>query len=582
MKNRKIFKIILILCFVLGILGFIGSLYNPRSEVEVQESTSEASSAITTTTIQTTSTSTRIRTVSPSELDEWLNSQKGCIKKNRFLTAHASDVPSVPEEIDWSIYSDTRFAPVTDTTNLGFFSDCLEVLMPYVVDAASDLGTALSQSDANRINSTQSLNGLPALPTYQAIKYLVETANANGSATLQSQYQFIAKRSFDYPFYNWSEVDYLVVYIDDNYNPFNNNYIFYEDVAVPANSFTLIRQIKTSGGSRQTVCIFPADQFEINNLSRGWLDFLVNPDTLDNLYCITQDGTQNFDTAGRGNFLVEVNNINYNTIRSDFLLNEWNNSESYFKLFMGEEERILNPFECLMGKFYNGDYSQPLMGSTNPEPWFLSCAFINGNDSINDGFKGTLSYSDENYTPRRAPSYIVDNDSPISAGSTLTVNNVNDFSDYGVSYNSDTNEFELDLDVLAGLIAGQIIPEFQGTVEAVFSAQPEIGSSYDTALNLNTIDTSIDIVNSLVPSSGGSSGGWVPPEYPPVNTSTYFPATVPDYSSYMAVTVGTDVIDSVNDYVSTGYDLLDTMGVAAFLIPLIIFGLLWWAIVGGD
>lgn len=580
-------------------MGFIGSLYNPRSDLQtIDEPTSEAASVITSTTFESSTTTTSSKYVGEKELYEWLESQKGCIKKNsRMLVAHASDVPvttepsSVPstDQVDWGDIINSRYSPITDFTDFGFIGDVIakvaDVGLNHLEGAASELGEALSQQDANKINSDQTRYGLPALPTYNAIKYLVDTANQNGSATLGSQYQFIAKRSFDYPFYNWSEVDTLIVYVDSNQDAFNNDAIYYENVAIPANSFCLFRSIKTSGGVRSTSYVFSSDQFDLARLAYGSFDFTINPRSeYSALTAVTPDGTQQYSLYSpygynRGDFQVPVGNNNYNTVQDSILTDLWSDwgGSNPFESYMGSEYRILTPLECLTGLYFNPGYSSPFMGQSTFRTWYVTAGFVNSGYSVSG-----YTTDSNNVNPKGAPVYVVDNNSPLYQGSTLDQTTVNNYADYGVSYNSDTNNFELDVNLLAGAIAGQIIPEFQAIAEGVFSAQPELGLGFDTPLTLDLPSLSTDLINSLVPSSGGSSGGWVPPEYPPVNTSTYFPATVPDYSSYMAVTVGTDVIDSVNDYVSTGYDLLDTMGVAAFLIPLVILALLWWAVVGGD
>lgn len=567
---KKIIKILIVafvVVFALGLFSYSCNKGSISSPVVVSTTTTSTTSTTTTTTS---------KYVSEKELMEWLETQKGSFCSFGWV-AHAADLPPV-------LYDDTRYLPITDTSSYDFFASVLDVCLDHLEDAASDLGTALSEEQARKINSDQTRYGLPAMPTYQAIKYLVEEANRNGSATLGSQYQFIAKRSFDYPFYNWSEVDTLVVYVDENQSAFDNSPIFYENVAIPANSFCLFRSITTSGGTRSTSYVFSSDQFQLSATNNGYMDFVVNPRSYySSITAVTPDGTQSFSMVSdqgynKGDFPVHVRNHNYNSIFDTTIVDFWNAyGENKLKVYMGNDLRILSGLECLYGKYANYNYSSPLMGSSDGCDWYVSAGYINSTDGKNDVYRDRFSYDSDHYSPEKAPVYVVDNDSPIGSGSTLTVNNVNDYADYGISYNSNTNEFELDVNVLAGLIAAEIIPKFQGTFDAVFEAQPEIGFGFDTALDLNMVDTSIDLVNNRVV----SSGVWVPPSYPAVNTSIYIPADVPSYSTYAAATIPATYIDGAGDWLFFGYDLFDSLGLLIFVVPLVILAL-FWRFTGGD
>ena len=88
----------------------------------------------------------------------------------------------------------------------------------------------------------------------------------------------------------------------------------------------------------------------------------------------------------------------------------------------------------------------------------------------------------------------------------LTINNYNDYADYGITYNSSSNQFELDLDALAAGIAGLITPDFAGVFDLVYDAQPDIGGNDWTNLNNNfnndfdnTIIDITDLNNQLKP-----------------------------------------------------------------------------------
>lgn len=151
---------------------------------------------------------------------------------------------------------------------------------------------------------------------------------------------------------------------------------------------------------------------------------------------------------------------------------------------------------------------------------------------------------------------------------------INDYSDMGLTYDSNTNKFDLDPTLLAGAVAGALVPELQGAFEGVFSLQPDIGLPFNsTNNNKNYIDLIVE------DDSGG--GSWSPPDYPAVNTSVYIPANIPTYSTYAAQTMPASYIDGAGDWLFAGYDIFDSLGLLVVIIPLVILGL-FWRFTGGD
>lgn len=547
------------------------SCFRTAPEDDAAATTTTTTTTITTTEEPTTDveeTTTKYHQVSEQEYIDFLM-QGACIKKkSNLLVAHAADETK-------TIYGDTRYTPTTDTTDLSWLADVLQVLMPYVVQAGEDLGTALSQSQADDVNSDSTRYGLPALPTYQAIKHIVDNANRDQTATLKAQYEFIAKRKVNYPYLNLSETMYLIVYIDENADPFSGDNIFYQDVAIPPNTFTIIRQATTSGGSRQTSYVFSSEYFQLNRLAYGQLSFRINPNgSYSSMSAVTPSGTQTFSyNSPIQPFDVPVTNNSYNTIEDNTLIDLWNRyGETWFNIWSGTN-RPLTGFECISGLFYNGGYSSDYMERGNGLPWYLSAAYVNSNyDSV---LQNNLSYGNT-YSPEKAPSYI-ENNNYINEGAQLTTNNVSNYFDYGVTYNNDTGQFEIDYDILATKITTDIIPEFKNTFDLVYDNQPEIGLDFNSSLDYNYVDLSTDIVNGLVP----SGGGWQPPTYPAVSTSVYIPATVPNYQTYALQTIPDNYIEGAGDWLIFGYDLFDSLGLLVFVIPLVILGL-FWRFTGGD
>ena len=87
------------------------------------------------------------------------------------------------------------------------------------------------------------------------------------------------------------------------------------------------------------------------------------------------------------------------------------------------------------------------------------------------------------------------------------------------------------------------------------------------------------MINDLV--IGGGGGGWQEPFYPEINTEPYITATIPSYSNYMSQTVNQNIIDSSSRTMTMGWSFLDSLGLTAFIIPLVLLGILWRAS-GGD
>ena len=98
---------------------------------------------------------------------------------------------------------------------------------------------------------------------------------------------------------------------------------------------------------------------------------------------------------------------------------------------------------------------------------------------------------------------------------------INNYSDYGFDYDSVNGTLDLDPTVLAGALAGALIPEFQGAFDLVYGAQPAIGMEF------NATNNTLDYLDLIEDNSGGDLTVWEPPSYPAVNTSAYIPATYP-------------------------------------------------------
>lgn len=532
------------------------------------------SSTATTTTITTTTTKKPV--INYTNEEDFINGIMADIEKERstasksFLSvAYADDLPS--------IYSDTRYPVATNESPWSWIPETIDVLMPYLMESGENLGEAIAQHEADDINSVGSQSGLPALPTYNAIKYLVENANAKNNKTLGNQYNFIARRSFEYPnISGLKEVDTLIFYIDENADVFNNDNIFYEKVGLPPNSVMLIRQNSTSSTTHQMVYIFPSMYFKLERLAYGELNFTVNPDgAYSTIKAFTAEGTQSYDmyTSPYPNrsCVVPVTNNTINSIVDNYLTTYQNQYGHSSLLTYAGSDRPFTALEALVGLYFNSEYSIPFMGRLPiPTKWFVSAAFLNSN--YNSFLQSNFSY-DDNINPQLPPAYFVNNDNSIHYGSQLTTNNVEKYYDYGVTYNQDEDKFELDLDKLTAKINADIVPHFDATFKGVYENQPEIGMDFNSDLSLNLPDISNQLVNDLVINSGGGGGSsWEPPSYPAVNTSAFIPAT---YPTFTIQTIPPAYGEVMGETLSNGWDILDSLGIISLLVPFVIIILFW-------
>lgn len=185
--------------------------------------------------------------------------------------------------------------------------------------------------------------------------------------------------------------------------------------------------------------------------------------------------------------------------------------------------------------------------------------------------------TDTNIDPRKPPA-IKNPDPRLNVNTLLTTANVDNYADFGVTYNSLTGKFDLDVNALAAGLAAQIVPQFEGVFNGVYQAQPDIDSSDWSVSNLTNnyvedySDLVVDISNEVQEILDSRSPVWVPPRYPAVNTSAFIPAQVPTIPtntlpSYIGVQMG--------ESLSLGWDLFDHLGLAVIVVPIILMLLLW-------
>lgn len=155
-------------------------------------------------------------------------------------------------------------------------------------------------------------------------------------------------------------------------------------------------------------------------------------------------------------------------------------------------------------------------------------------------------------------------------------NNQNFFDNQNITYNSDTNRYELDVDSLIdGLKLA--LPDVDTYLKPTFDFQPSVDGNFQLPLDFNFNDLIGDIVFPDLPDVPGGGGGtvWDPPKYKPLNTSPII--TTRSNVELVEVTFPTSVIKNGGTLLQSGLDgLTDCMPeLVSVALVCMVFGFLW-------
>lgn len=141
------------------------------------------------------------------------------------------------------------------------------------------------------------------------------------------------------------------------------------------------------------------------------------------------------------------------------------------------------------------------------------------------------------------------------------------------------------LPTLIDLFDGDILPnilDLLGRIADFWGNMPDIGMEWnvDPTLNNNNY-MELDFPSSNPPDDGGGGGSgggtiivdpWEPPEYPPVNTAPFIPAT---YPTIPTGTLPTNFAQNMGSVLQDGWDIFDHLEVLGVICPLVVIVLLW-------
>lgn len=176
----------------------------------------------------------------------------------------------------------------------------------------------------------------------------------------------------------------------------------------------------------------------------------------------------------------------------------------------------------------------------------------------------------------------------IQGGTVINENNYHDYYDGAFAPAFDIDP-DLPLAEILGLLA-DLLPDFDAdikptldlSVDSLFDRlldyygnMPDIGFQWDPDLDNNNY-WDIQLPDFPSDSGGGGSGGdykpWEPPEYKPVNTAPFIPAT---YPTIPTGTLPVSFAQNMGGILQDGWDIFDHLDVLAVLCPLVVIVLLW-------
>lgn len=490
----------------------------------------------------------------------------GCLSAFSVLAVVISPLVAVADNSNsgLDIITDTRYSQLS----LGSFIDDYEDYLNYMYDNTQAPPEVFTPEWYNNILK-RSADML--YPFIQSNVQAVQNADnwENGALTFKDSFSFIAKRRLIYPYDDLAETDYLICYVDKN-NPYTPQQ--FGSYTITPNSLLLVRDTNWNGVEVYSIPL-ELNGFEARISYYGCPFAIVTAgNDSDTFIYESQDNTMTVGQRhlGSNSYLSIVNN-DYNTIVCNNLVDKYVDNQSFYHVYLSDGD-VLSPMECLFGTGYDYVQSQGFMQGF-PD-WYLTTGYINipdyqyYNDLI---YKTNNNIYTETPDPKNAPVYIVPDDYPFHSGQTINQNTVNNYNDYGVTYNNSTNEFDVDIPVLAGAIGAEVTPILTGLFNGTFALQPSIGADFSLSpsLDYNYIDIVDDFINKLIINGGGS---WEPPSYPAVNTQPIITAQIPTYNlSTIPPAMGQVISQSLGN----GWDMFDSLGILSILVPCVLIIVFW-------
>lgn len=508
------------------------------------------------------------RTFEPMEFKQVSEAEFMRSFRPRLMVAHGAESVNGKNILD-----DTRYTPTFPSSDTPFDAyDDLWKLLQHEVDSG------LFNPDLVRSKRLEPSN-IVSEAVKSRVKSLVDNANNHDSGgtsrTLKSSYTFIAKRKLFYPDKADYEIDYLYCWYDYNYSGVGTSFegVTLGDFYMQPHSICLMR-FNSNGYSTTSYC--SADEIPLYFGGVQGLPFCWYPSK--KTYSLTNsDGTVetlDFSTAVSGDYDIRYTNFyseqDINSISVHPFDTYYDRNYDYYSHMFGD---VYTNIQCLLS---NGTYTSNILhyigNNHSPADWYITSGafFPNNVTNLNDLNR---SFSiDSDIKVNQAPTYnFYNSGDTISTGTQITTENVTNYNDYGVTYNQDSGEFELDLDVLTAKVEADITPKFDLSFKGVYENQPAIDGDF-TVNDNNYIDITDKYITDIVDKFYPPASGWEPPSYPAIDTTPLFPAT---YPTVPTGTLPPSFGQGLGETLSNGWTLYDSLGLTAILVPIIIMLLLW-------
>lgn len=505
-------------------------------------------------------------------------------------------VLAVSADSGTDIMQNTRYNPLSpfvkvfeDTANdmdNGILKDALS-LLSY---GAESLGNAVNDLYYFLDTSPDKGAGFSEAVMAQRALDLVEYAKISTGqpAKLPNSFQFTAKRRIVYPS-NVTETDYLYYWwSDDNTlhgSPITEGVSLGNFFLVP-NTFVVFRTFSNGDSSAfyGDCHDFPVYQYggqylrfqPLQNITYGVYnsDGVYESITLANNFDFRPVNFQSRSTTTDGKPAT-------NSITTLELLNIKEQNPSRYSQFWNDSEIFTN-IECMLGGAFN-DSGVPMFTANSRYrdsqnslaigEWVLSGGGFFGSFDTNwiNTINNNFNTSPDDIVPYKSPVYYSP-DNPLNSPNMLTPETVNNYYDYGITYDTDNDSYDIDPTLLLAGAGAAVQPTLDPVFDNTFDAQPEINGDFSGELPLDMNNdfglTLKDLLDVLRP----SSGTWEPPSYPAVNTSAFIPAT---YPTFEVSTIPPDYGEVLGESLTNGWDMADGLGLTAILVPFTILILLW-------
>lgn len=268
-------------------------------------------------------------------------------------------------------------------------------------------------------------------------------------------------------------------------------------------------------------------------------------------------------------------------------------SDSHCAYFTGNSKNSLKQFNISSNTAVTNNQIC-YHSSSNYYPNTFTMSSTNSNDYA---FTQSINNYYLNYSYWRFPNVYYNN----NAGNTITKNNINNYTEYGYTYNSVTNSIEFDPDVYADFFDLNIKPQLRAEFDNIFSHFPDIDAEFGdlnvhynniieiiNEINQSTSTTTTTIVTGTYPIVTGGSGGGCncnitvnatfPSEfynkYPTLNTEPAFVAENPDVDFSFDAPLPVRALKVSGSFITLASDFIEDTGLMPIALMFVSLGLI--------